>query len=165
MRKMLIAYYSWSNGNTEKIAKELQAATGADIIRIETAKPYTGSYNEVVSLGQEEVNRGYMRPIKPVDVNIQDYDVIAVGTPTWWYTMAPAVKTFLHNETWSGKEVIPFMTNGGWPGHVIKDMKKICTGASFSNEMEIQFDSTGGADQETSQKDVDAWIAAIKKSL
>lgn len=53
------------------------------------------------------VNRGYMCPIKPLRVNIQDYDVIAVGTPTWWYTMTPAVKTFLHNENWKGKEVIP----------------------------------------------------------
>lgn len=64
MKKMLIVYYSWSNGNTEKIAKELQSATGADIAKIETEKPYTGSYNDVVSLGPDEVNRGYMRPVK-----------------------------------------------------------------------------------------------------
>ena len=165
MKKMLIVYYSWSNGNTEKIAKELQAATGADITKIETETPYTGSYNDVVSLGQDEVNRGYMRPIKPLGVNIADYDVIAIGTPTWWYTMAPAVKTFLHNEDWTGKEVIPFMTNGGWPGHVIKDIKKACAGASFSNEMEIQFDSTGGANQETPQKEVKKWIENIKNTL
>ena len=165
MKKMLIVYYSWSNGNTEKIAKELQAATGADLAKIETLEPYTGTYDEVVSLGQQEVNRGYMRPIQSIGVNIQDYDVIAVGTPTWWYTMAPAVKTFLNNEDWNGKKVILFMTNGGWPGHVIKDMKKACKGASFCDEMEIQFDSTGGARQETSQTDVDSWIANIKKHL
>ena len=165
MKKMLISYYSWSNGNTEKIAKELQAATGADIAKIETSEPYTGSYDEVVDLGHDEVNRGYMRPIQALDVNVQDYDVIAVGTPTWWYTMAPAVKTFLHNENWKGKEVIPFMTNGGWPGHVIKDMKKACAGATVSHEMEIRFDSTGGDHQETPQADVDAWITSIKKSF
>ena len=164
MKKMLIVYYSWSNGNTEKIAKELQAATGADIAKIETSEPYTGSYDEVVDLGQDEVNRGYMRPIQALDVNVQDYDVIAVGTPTWWYTMAPAVKTFFHNENWKGKEVIPFMTNGGWPGHVIKDMKKACAGATASHEMEIRFDSTGGDHQETPQADVDTWIASVKKS-
>lgn len=105
MKKMLIVYYSWSNGNTEKIAKELQAATGADIVKIETKEPYTGSYDDVVSLGQEEVNRGYMRPIKTLGVNIHDYDVIAVGTPTWWYTMAPAMKTFLHQEDWTEKKL------------------------------------------------------------
>lgn len=165
MKKMLIVYYSWSNGNTEKIARELQAATEADLAKLETVEPYTGSYDEVVELGQQEVNRGYMRPVKPLGVNVQDYDVIAIGTPTWWYTMAPAVKTFLHNENWKGKEVIPFMTNGGWPGHVIKDMKKACAGASFPNELEIQFDSTGGDHQETPQSKINAWTAAVKKHL
>ena len=111
------------------------------------------------------VNRGYMRPIKPLRVNIQDYDVIAVGTPTWWYTMTPAVKTFLHNENWKGKEVIPFMTNGGWPGHVIKDMKKACAGASFSDEMQIQFDSTGESELVTPQKEIENWITNIKNNI
>lgn len=112
------------------------------------------------------VNRGYMRPIKPLRVNIQDYDVIAVGTPTWWYTTTPAVKTFLHNENWKGKEVIPFMTtNGGWPGHVIKDMKKACTEASFSDEMQIQFDSTGGSELVTPQKEIENWITNIKNNI
>lgn len=111
------------------------------------------------------VNRGYMRPIKPLRVNIQDYDVIAVGTPTWWYTMTPAVKTFLHNENWKGKEVIPFMTNGGWPGHVIKDMKKACTEASFFDEKQIQFDFTGGSELVTPQKEIENWITNIKNNI
>lgn len=75
------------------------------------------------------MQRGYEPEIKPLDINIADYDVIAVGTPTWWYTMAPAVKTFLHQQDFTGKTVVPFMTNGGWPGHVIKDMKAACKGA------------------------------------
>lgn len=51
MMKMLIVYYSWSNGNTAKVAEQLQRATGADIARIETVKPYEGSYMEVVDQG------------------------------------------------------------------------------------------------------------------
>ena len=50
MSKLLIVYYSWSNGNTERIAKELQAATGADIARIETVEPYTGTHQQVKDL-------------------------------------------------------------------------------------------------------------------
>ena len=126
MKKLLIVYYSWSNGNTERIAKMLQKEAGGDLLKIDTKTPYAGSYDEVVEQGQEEVKRGYEPEIKSVDKNIADYDVIAVGTPTWWYTMAPAVRTFLHEQDFSGKTVIPFMTNGGWPGHVIKDMKDMC---------------------------------------
>lgn len=44
MKKMLIAYYSWSNGNTKRIAGMLQEKTDADIVRIDTVEPYKGSY-------------------------------------------------------------------------------------------------------------------------
>ena len=86
MSRMLVVYYSWSNGNTKRIAEQLARRTGADIARIETVQPYTGSYDEVVDQGQREVNEGYRPPIQPLGVNVADYDVIAVGTPTWWYT-------------------------------------------------------------------------------
>ena len=90
-KKMLIVYYSISNGNTRRIAEQLQKATGADLAEIETVVPYTGTYNEIVDQGQREVNRGYKPELKPLSVDPEEYDIIAVGTPTWWYTMAPAV--------------------------------------------------------------------------
>lgn len=98
MKKLLIVYYSWSNGNTERVAKELQSIAGGDILRIDTAVPYSGSYNDVVDQGQREVEQGFEPELKPIGVNPADYDVIAVGTPTWWYTMAPAVLTFLRGD-------------------------------------------------------------------
>lgn len=165
MKKMLIAYYSWSNGNTRIIAEQLQKKTSADIIEIQTVTPYCGTYDEVVRQGQEEVERGYMPDIKPLSVNLSDYDVIAVGTPTWWYTMAPAVHTFLQENSFEGKTVIPFMTNGGWPGHVIKDMKKMCQGADFICEKEIQFDSEGGNHLVTPPKDIEEWIQEVSDKL
>ena len=165
MKKVLITYYSWSNGNTERIAEQLQKATGGELAKIDTVVPYTGSYDEVVDQGQDEVRRGYEPEIKPLSVHIADYDVIAIGTPTWWYTMAPAVKTFLHEQNFKGKTVIPFMTNGGWPGHVIKDMEKACQGAKVVCPMEIQFDSTGGSRLETPEKEIEAWIQKVKALL
>lgn len=165
MRKMLIVYYSWSNGNTERIAKQLQKETNADIVRIDTVEPYKGTYNEVVDQGQDEVNRGYKPPIKDLGVNLDDYDVIAVGTPTWWYTMAPAVLTFLDSQNWKGKTVILFMTNGGWPGHVIEDMKKNCKGADVICSKEIQFDSQGKDHLETPEAEIVKWIEDVKQHI
>ena len=143
MKKLLIVYYSWSNGNTERIAKKLQSVAGGDLLKIDTAVPYSGSYDDVVDQGQREVNQGYEPELKPLNVDPADYDVIAVGTPTWWYTMAPAVKTFLHKNTFAGKTVVPFMTNGGWPGHVIRDMKNL----------------------ETPEANIDAWARDVKALL
>jgi flavodoxin len=161
-KKALVVYYSWSNGNTQKIAELVQKELGADIARIETVVPYSGSYDDVVNQGQDEVVRGYQPEIKPLDVNLADYDTVVVGTPTWWYTMAPAMLTFLSANNWSGKTIIPFQTHGGWPGHVIEDMKQVCKGASFQHEKAIQFDSTGGDRMVTSQKELDKWLADLK---
>ncbi|MGN0762595.1 MAG: flavodoxin [Aristaeellaceae bacterium] len=165
MKKLLVVYYSWSNGNTRKIAEELANKTGADLAAIETVVPYKGSYDEVVSQGQREVEQGVKPKIKDLGVSLQDYDVVAVGTPTWWYTMAPAVHTFLADNDWKGRTVIPFMTNAGWPGHVIRDMEKACPGASFPVSMQIRFDQGGGDTQVTPQKEVDGWIAKVQQLL
>ena len=158
MKKMLVVYYSWSNGNTKRIADQLVNVTGADIARIKTTEPYRGSHEAVVEQGKKEVEAGFMPQINPLSVNLADYDVIAIGTPTWWYTMAPAVLTFLTTNDFTGKTVIPFMTNGGWPGHVIK-------GAAFAHEMQIQFDSMGKDHLETPEDVITEWIGQIKMEL
>ena len=165
MKKLLIVYYSWSNGNTERVAKKLQSVAGGDLLKIDTAAPYSGSYDDVVEQGQREVEQGYEPELKPVSVDLADYDVIAVGTPTWWYTMAPAVKTFLHQNDLAGKTVVPFMSNGGWPGHVIKDMKNACPGADVVCDMQVKFDSNGGDHLETPESRIEAWAQSVKALL
>lgn len=161
-KKTLVVYYSWSCGNTEKIAEQLADACDADIARIETVVPYPEDYQETVDQGQREVNAGFMPEIEPLEYSPADYDVIVIGTPTWWYTMAPAVKTFIAENDFSGKTVVVLSTNGSWPGNVTADIEDACTGASFGPALEVQFDSTGGDHQETPQSQVDAWIEQIR---
>ena len=165
MKKMLIAYFSWSNGNTEGIARMLKAQTGSDLVRIETAVPYSGSYDEVVEQGKAEVERGFQPQIKPVPVDVQACDMIAVGTHTWWYTMAPAVLSFLRQQDWRGKTVVPFQTHAGWPGHVIQDIRAACEGAAFGPAMEVKFDSDGGSRMETPVQEIGDWIIQVKNLL
>ena len=97
--------------------------------------------------------------------NWDSYDTVFIGYPIWWGIAAWPVDGFVTGNDFTGKTVIPFMTNGGWPGHVIEDMKANCKGAEFAHEMEIQFDSTGGAHLETPEKKIDAWIEAVKKDI
>lgn len=165
MKKMLIVYYSLSNGNTERIAEMLKQETGADIARIETEKPYTGSYDEIVEQGQREVRAKFEPTILPLSENVADYDVIAVGSPTWWYTMAPAVRSFLKNADLAGKTVVPFTTNGGYPGKEIEDMSALCVGATIAFPMRVRFDSTGGDKLETPVEKVEEWARRVAQSL
>lgn len=164
--KTLVVYYSQS-GNTKKIAKKVAETTGADIELIETVSPYTGDYQKIVADAQDEVERDYQRPIKPLKHNVNDYDRIIVGTPTWWYKMSSPVLTFLSTNDFHGKVVVPFMTNAGWPGTVIKDMTRVAekNGAKVENAHEFKFNTqdngttTGMA---TSEKELDNWANSLK---
>ena len=87
--KTLIVYFSYTAGNTKRIAERVQASVGGDIARLEPVTSYEGSYDDVVRQGQEEVERGYKPALKSLGVNVKDYDRIIVSSPTWWYKMAP----------------------------------------------------------------------------
>ncbi len=160
-KRTLVVYFSHS-GNTKQIADKIAAAVNADTTRIETITPYTGSMEEVSRQGKAEIDSGYKPEIKPLD-DIADYDRIIVGTPTWWYTMAPAVATFFSTADLDGKEVVLFMTNAGWPGHVIKDMRDAAgKGADVIASKEILFASDGGSRMITPESEIDTWIASWK---
>lgn len=153
----LILYYSYG-GNTKRIAEMIQKRIGGDLAEIETARPYSGDYNSVVDQGQQEVNRGYMPEIKPLKVNVQAYDRIVLGSPVWWYTFAPAMKTFLHTYDLSGKTVFPFATNGGWIGHTFQDFEKECKGADVRKGLNVKFDE---ATLRTPEREIEAWISGV----
>ena len=158
--KTLIIYYSQARGNTKRIAEMIHSKLDSDIAEIETVKPYEGSYEQIVEQGQSEVENGIVPAIRPLSVNIADYDRIILGTPTWWYTMAPAVRAFLDVYDLSGKEVVLFQTHGGWAGHTIKDMKMLIKGNVVS-EYAIQFDSTGGDELVTDIAEIEEWIRGL----
>ncbi len=155
--KPVIVYYSLS-GNTRKIAEAIQKKVGGDIVEIQTVTPYTGSYNAIVEQARDEVGRGYSPAIKPLGVDFKNYDVVVIGTPVWWYTFAPAVKTFFEENDLSGKDIYPFATNGGWLGHTFDDVKKICKGASVKSGLNIYFN---GSTLKTKEKEIEAWINEI----
>lgn len=157
--KDLIVVFSYSNGNTIRIANMIKDHTGADFKQIKTIVPYSDDYDAVVDQGSKEVKEGYEPEIE--NISIEGYDRIFLGTPTWWYTMAPAMKTFIHSHDFKGKTVIPFMTHGGWPGKVIKDMKKELKGAVIPTSIEVQFDSQGGSNMVTSIDEVNNWIEKL----
>lgn len=90
--KILIAYYSHS-GNTKEAAEKIQTITGGDIFDIQPVNKYSNNYNEVVNQAKIE-KQNDTRPELISNGDIQNYDIIFVGTPVWWYTMASPVKTF-----------------------------------------------------------------------
>ena len=115
MGKTLIVYYSFTN-NIHTIATDLQTQIeDADMIRVEPAEEgldYAANGYEIGSALIQAIrnnpNDAASYPeIKPVEVNIADYDRIIVGAPLWWSNMAAPLQTFLfhHGDEMKGKEI------------------------------------------------------------
>jgi len=157
MSKTAVVFYTYTN-NTKKIAEMIKDRIGAEIIQIDTIIPYCGTYEEVVALAKKEVNAGFKPPIQSMDRLLDEYTTIILGTPVWWYTMAPAILTFLSEVDLRGKRIIPFATNAGWLGHTFQDIKKYCPTSEVLNEMSLEFsDDT----LKTTMKDLDKWIESF----
>ena len=164
--KTLTVYFSYTAGNTKAIAVKIQKAVGGDIVELQPVMPYSKDYDAVVSQAQDEVEKGYKPELKPLGVNVKDYDRIIVGTPTWWYKMASPVLTFLSENDFTEKTVVPFMTNAGWPGTVIKDMTRLAEskGAKTEHPHEFKFSSNPKSFSKmiTPEKELDEWIAELQ---
>lgn len=161
MKKTAVIYFSQTTGNTKRIAKKIAEALKGDLYRIETIEPYPEDYQTVVNQGQNEVNCGFIPKIKKINVDLNDYDQIVIGSPTWWYTMAPAVKAFIESQDWRNKNVTVFTTHGGWPAHALKDIENLCMGAHLGKGMAIQFDNTGGSKLVMDENEIDTWIQKL----
>lgn len=155
-KKVLVAYFSLS-GNTKFVAQKIKDKLNADIYEIKTVKKYPNSYNETVEIAKEEIQKNIPVEIeKPIDIT--PYDVIFIGTPAWWYTMAPAVKTFILNNNFEGKIIIPFVTHGGGGGYKIKEeMHQYAKNATVKEGFVVYSRGNSSLDNE-----IDKWLLKIK---
>lgn len=116
MGKVLVAYFS-ASGVTEKLAKNLAEAVGADLYEIKPEKPYTPAdldWMNKESRSSVEMNDKKFRPAVSGKLeNMPEYDTIYVGFPIWWYVAPTIINTFLEQYDLNGKTVIPFATSGG----------------------------------------------------
>ena len=123
--KILIACYSWG-GNTRTAAEMIRQATGGTLFEIKPAKPYPTEYRRCTEVAKQEINAGF-RPELAAEIDLEKYEVIFVGSPNWWGTMAPPVATFLTTHDLKGKTVIPFFTHGGGGMQRCEaDVRKLC---------------------------------------
>ncbi|MDF2540197.1 MAG: hypothetical protein K0S76_3218 [Herbinix sp.] len=136
----------------------IQSKNGVGLFRIETVTPYTGSYDEVVNQGQKEIASGFKPPIQVPDMQLDQYDTIILGTPVWWYTLTPAVLTFLSETDLRGKKIIPYATNTGWLGHTFQDIRKLCPTSEVVKGMNIEFSEDT---LKISVKTIESWIEAL----
>ena len=116
MAKTLVAYFS-ASGTTERVARTLADAAGADLFEIEPAQKYTSAdlnWNNKSSRSSVEMNDETCRPaIASTVADMAAYDTVFVGFPVWWYVEPRIIDTFLEAYDFAGKTIVPFATSGG----------------------------------------------------
>lgn len=103
---ILVAYFSHT-GNTEEAAQMIAEYTGGDLAEIQR----TEEYKDLEAEAEAEILNG-VHPEITVSVNsIGEYDTVFVGYPIWWDEAPAMIATFLADNDFSGKMVIPFCTS------------------------------------------------------
>lgn len=157
--KTLVIYYS-ASGNTARVAKDIAEAAGADLFEIVPTEVYTSedlNWTNPDSRVSREHDDESLRdvPLTTTEVpNWDSYDTVFIGYPIWWGIAAWPVDTFVKNNDFTGKTVIPFATSSssgmGQSGSLLADM------AGTGEWQEGQRFSSG-----VSSDDVQSWVNGL----
>lgn len=156
--KILVVYYSLT-GNTRAVCRRIARQLKADVLEVRTVKTYPDDIDVLLGLGQQEVKTGYIPQLQPYKVDLDKYDAVLLGSPVWWSTFAPAMKSFLKGKDWKDRKVFPIATNGGTLGHTPSDFRKALKGANVAPVLSVRF----GDDrvQETPESEIKEWLALV----
>ena len=156
MKKVLVAYFS-ASGVTKGVAQQLAEVTGGTLHEIKPAVAYTDAdldWRNKQSRSSVEMKDKKSRPaITDKLANMQDYDVIYVGFPIWWYTCPTIINTFMEAYDFKGKTVIPFATSGG------SSIKKACEDLKAAYP-DVNW-KEGKLLNRASKKDIDEWVKKL----
>ena len=129
--KKLVAYFS-ASGVTKTVAETLAETAQADLFEIKPAMPYTKAdlnWNDKQSRSSVEMRNPSSRPaIANKVVNMDEYDIVFIGFPIWWYVAPTIINTFLESYDFSSKTVVLFCTSGGSGlGKTEEALKALCS--------------------------------------
>lgn len=154
--KILVVYFSHT-GHTEEIANQIKNLTNADSFKIETVTPYPTDHDAVVEQARVEISEDIQPPLQSKLENIESYDTIFIGSPSWFSTIAPPVSTFLAQHDLTGKTVIPFVTHeGSYMGNSARAIAEKAVGANV-----IEGRAFRGKSVSTAQEEVSEWINSL----
>lgn len=169
-KKVLIVYLSRTN-NTKAIAEFIHQKVGGTMVALELETPYPADYNATVQQVVREDETGYLPPLKTKIENIEQYDLVFLGFPTWGMQLPPPVKSFLRQYSLKRKTVIPFNTNAGYgEGSSFQTVRELCTQCTVLEgfvtrggvERDGQYLVIKGARAEEARREVEIWLRRIK---
>jgi flavodoxin len=161
--KILVAYFSWS-GNTRAAAEQIAKETGGTLFEIKTVAQYPNDYHAFVDKIKSEQQSATARPELSTKVdNMEQYDTVFLGWPTWWGQMPMAVASFLNSYNFAGKTICPFNLSGSSGfGRSLALLKRETPRATIKNGLEIYAYSTNRKPRlQTPDSKITAWLKKL----
>lgn len=145
-------------GNAAQLANWIQQEVGGDLHSIVVAESYPSIYDDCLDRASQE-KADNARPVLTTHVeNMEDYDIVFLGFPNWWYTLPMPVLSFVEEYDWSGKTVIPFVTHGtGGLSATVRDL----TAALPEDATVLDPIGVYRLDIPHAQSDIQSWITEL----
>lgn len=143
-----LVLYASRTSNTEQVAQLIQETLNGDILEVEPEMSYDNDYNTMLERAQDEltaIRQGNYPTIKTSVEDFDDYDIIFVGYPIWYGSMASPMQTFLHTHAskLAQKRIALFATSGSSGiSTSVKEAHNLCPDAIFMEESLLLTSST-----------------------
>lgn len=127
-----------TEGNLQVMAQVIQENTGADVFHIVVSEPYDPEYDVMRERAIDEMDDNTLPALTDRVENIEQYDVIYLGTPVWGGALPQPVVTFLTENDLSGKTIIPFGIHlGSRFGRMLNQIEELCPEATLAEGFTI----------------------------
>ena len=156
--KTLIVYYSL-HGNSRLIAENLKSCLKAELLEIKTMGEEKRKGFPLYLLGGGQAVLKMKPPLKPYTINVDNCDLVIIGTPVWAGSPAPAIVSFLDKTKISGKKIALFCCHGGGMGKAMQKLKALLQGNTIVGE--IDFLNPSKTDSAGLKQKIDAWVKTL----
>jgi flavodoxin len=158
--RVLVIYYS-AGGNTAEVAQRISAMTNGTLLEIK-GKQYPAIPMFYAKVFFEIKNKRFSEIEVPA-FDLLNYDTIFIGSPVWMYTISLPVLSFLSQEDFGGKIVIPFATQGSNSGDFFLKFAKEAKNAKLAKG--IAFNKVSGVEPVALDGQISAWLDEIEKEI
>lgn len=100
-------------GRVRAVADMIAEETGGDLFSIQTSVRYPADGGALIDYAAQEQDDNVRPELTSHIENLEDYDIIFVGYPNWWYDMPMVLYSFFDEYDFSGKTIIPFNVHNG----------------------------------------------------
>lgn len=174
---ILIAYFSWADnavldedvdavaspsvtapGNVQQLAGWVQEETGGTLFLIQVTEPYPSDWDQCLERANQERGQDARPELAESVENMEDYDVVFLGYPNWWYGVPMALLSFLENHDLAGKQVYLFCSHGtGGLSNSVDIISEAIPNATISDNIFDCYEEEASS----SQADIQSWVTEL----